>query len=361
MKKFLNDLEKITSINTQLQNKLGEITILINNSNNLFSLSNSETKKFILLLQSFLCHKYYLEFMKVKSNENSTYDNCMNLILIILAKMCKINTLNGEYMINYFIEHINKHLECFNYIISFYRLYITSSQLKQCGKSEELYNYLFKLYKQLYSLDIEYEQKNNIKDIKSIFKSGIIKNINNSMKSQNYLADSPMQLTDRPINKVLNNDNGCNNLGLNNLNINNNFNNNVSDNCSINNININSNSIGEIFYQNDQGLNHNKSSNETKTGLSHIINSNSKTNILSRTDRKSNNPPNNNRPTSDLNNYSSNLLNFAINNSNITNNNKAKSHINSTNNTDDKAIQNKILKPKIPTLKFPLDLSLIHI
>ena len=65
---------------------------------------------------------------KLKPNENSTYDNCMNLILIVLlAKICKINQFNGELMIKYFIYHINNHLECFNYIISFYRLYITSS------------------------------------------------------------------------------------------------------------------------------------------------------------------------------------------------------------------------------------------
>ena len=158
MKKFLNDLEKISSINTQLQNKLGEITIWISKPENLLTITNSDTKPIILILQNFLCHKYYLDFMKLKMNEkeNSIYDNCMNLILIVLAKLCKIDAYNGEIMIKYFIYHINSHLDCFNHIISFYRLYITSPQLKQCGKRDELYNYLFQLYKRLYLLNYEY-------------------------------------------------------------------------------------------------------------------------------------------------------------------------------------------------------------
>ena len=176
MNKFLNDLEKITSINTQLQNKLGEITIWISMPENLITITNSDTKPIILILQNFLCHKYYLDFMKLKLNEkeNSIYDNCMNLILIVLAKLCKINSYNGEIMIKYFINHINNHLDCFNLIISFYRLYITSPQLKQCGKKEELYNYLFQLYKKLYPLNYEYEPKNGIKDINANIQLTII-------------------------------------------------------------------------------------------------------------------------------------------------------------------------------------------
>ena len=350
MKKYLNELEKISSINTQLQNKLGEITIWINNPNNLININNSDTKQFILILQSFLCHKFYLDFMKLKPNENSTYDNCMNLILIVLAKICKINSFNGELMIKYFIDHINNHLDCFNYIISFYRLYITSPQLKQCGKNEELYNYLFKLYKRLYRLNIEYEQKNNFKEINSIFKSGIIKKISshNNLQDQKYLTEHYLQLTDRPINKILNNDN--------NININN-----ISDNCSLN--NINSNSIGENFFQKDlnaNNCNNNQASNANKNSLSHIINSNSKSNILSRTDRKINsntnisnnlnNNSNNNRQANDLNNYSSKILNYGINNPNIIINKNI--NIGGPNN---KETQNKTVKPKIPTLKFPLD------
>ena len=355
MKKYLNELEKISSINTQLQNKLGEITIWINNPNNLASITNSDTKQFILILQTFLCHKYYLDFMKLKPNENSTYDNCMNLILIVLAKICKINQYNGELMIKYFIDHINTHLECFNYIISFYRLYITSPQLKQCGKNEELYNYLFKLYKRLYSLNIEYEPQNNIKDINTIFKSGIIKNISgcNNLQDQKYLTEQYLQLTDRPINKILNNDT---NLNLNN----------ISDNYSLN--NINSNSIGENFFQKDLKFNNNNNqfSNINKNSLSHIINSNSKSNILSRTDRKinnsntnlcnnlnNNNTSNNNRQTSDVNNYSTKFLNYGINNQNIL--------INKNINIGGiKENANKSLKPKIPTLKFPLDKTQPH-
>ena len=351
MKKYLNELEKISSINTQLQNKLGEITIWINNPNNLININNSDTKQFILILQSFLCHKYYLDFMKLKPNENSTYDNCMNLILIVLAKICKINQYNGELMIKYFIDHINNHLECFNYIISFYRLYITSPQLKQCGKNEELYIYLFKLYKRLYYLNIEYEQKNNIKDINSIFKSGIIKKIQgyNNLQDQKYLTEHYLQLTDRPINKILNNDTNLNN---------------ISENCSFN--NINSNSIGENFFQKDLKFNNNQFSNINKNSLSHIINSNSKSNILSRTDRKinnntnicnnlnNNNSSNNNRQTSDLNNYSSKILNYGNTQNIIMNKNI---NIGGLNNKDN---QNKSVKPKIPTLKFPLDKTQPH-
>ena len=358
MKKFLNDLEKITSINTQLQNKLGEITIWISMPENLLTITNSDTKPIILILQNFLCHKYYLDFMKLKLNEkeNSIYDNCMNLILIVLAKLCKINSYNGEIMIKYFIQHINTHLDCFNQIISFYRLYITSPQLKQYGKKGELYNYLFQLYKRLYSLNYEYEPKNSLKDINSIFKSGIIKQIigNNNLQDQKYLTEYYLQLTERPINKILNNDN---------------YGYNISDNY-----NINANSIGENFFQKDLkfiGDFNNKNGNVNKNSLSHIINSYSKTNILSRTDRKINNNinvnnniynnninnSNNNRQINDLNNYSAKLNSEGVNkNNNMNNNIILNKNINLGSIINTKEIQNnKNIKPKIPTLKFPLD------
>ena len=79
--------------------------------------------------------------MKIKTNENSTYDNCMNLILIILAKLSKINSFYSDYMFDAFISHLNEHLECYNYIISFYRLYITCPQIKQNGKNYGIYNF----------------------------------------------------------------------------------------------------------------------------------------------------------------------------------------------------------------------------
>ena len=357
MNKFLNELEKITSINTQLQNKLGEITIWISMPQNLLTITNSDMKPIILILQNFLCHKYYLDFMKLKlsEKENSIYDNCMNLILIVLAKLCKINSNNGEIMIKYFIHHINTHLDCFNLIISFYRLYITCPQLKQCGKKEELYNYLFQLYKKLYPLNYEYEPKNGIKDINSIFKSGIIKQISgyNNLQDQKYLTEYYLQLTERPINKILNSDN---------------YGNNISDNY-----NINSNSIGENFFHKDLKFisNNNKMANVNKNSLSHIINSYSKTNILSRTDRKvssnsnlnnnvynNNNNSNNNRQISGLENYSNKGINEGININNIMNNNNnivLNKNIN-IGNTNIKELQNnKNNKPKIPTLKFPLD------
>ena len=355
MKKFLIDLEKISSINTQLQNKLGEITIWISKPENLLTLTNSNNEQMILLLQNFLCHKYYLDFIKLKLNdkENSIYDNCMNLILIILAKLCKINSYNGEIMIKYFIEHINTHLDCFNLIISFYRLYITSPQLKQWGKKKELYNYLFQLYKRLYTLNYEFEPKNSVKDIDNIFKSGIIKHISgyNNLQDQKYLTEYYLQLTERPINKILNNEN---------------YRNNIPDNY-----NINANSIGENFFQKDLKFlnnNSNKINNSSKNSLSHIINSYSKTNILSRTDRKisgnsnlnnnmlNNNNSNNNRQISDLNGHSSKIgcdsinINYNINHNIALNKNINKESLNI------KDIQNnKSIKPKIPTLKFPLD------
>ena len=351
MKKFLNDLEKISSINTQLQNKLGEITIWISKPENLLTITNSDTKPIILILQNFLCHKYYLDFMKLKMNEkeNSIYDNCMNLILIVLAKLCKIDAYNGEIMIKYFIYHINSHLDCFNHIISFYRLYITSPQLKQCGKRDELYNYLFQLYKRLYHLNYEYEPKNGIKDINSIFKSGIIKQISgyNNLQDQKYLTEYYLQLTERPINKILNNENYGNNLA--------------------DNYNINANYIGENFFNKDLKFINNNHSNKisslNKNSLSHIINSYSKTNILSRTDRKvsSNgnlntnlyNNANNNRQINDLNNYSSKINNDGMN---INNNIKLNKNINIENiNPKEFQNNNKSNKPKIPTLKFPLD------
>ena len=356
MNKFLNDLEKITSINTQLQNKLGEITIWISMPKNLLTITNSDMKPIILILQNFLCHKYYLDFMKLKLNEkeNSIYDNCMNLILIVLAKLCKINSNNGEIMIKHFINHINTHLDCFNLIISFYRLYITCPQLKQFGKKEELYNYLFQLYKKLYPLNYEYEPKNGIKDINSIFKSGIIKQISgyNNLQDQKYLTEYYLQLTERPINKILNSDNYGNN----------------SDNY-----NINSNSIGENFFHKDLKFinNNNKMANVNKNSLSHIINSYSKTNILSRTDRKvssnsnlnnnvynNNNNSNNNRQIGGLENYSNKVINEGINiNNNINNNNNIVLNKNiNIGNANIKELQNnKNNKPKIPTLKFPLD------
>ena len=171
-----------------------------------------------------------------------------------------------------------------------------------------------------------------------------------------------MQLTDRPINKILNNDN---NINLNN----------ISDNYSNN--NINSNSIGDNFFLKDIKFYNSQLSNINKNSLSHIINSNSKSNILSKTDRKinsntnlGNNPnnnnnanninlninnSNNNRQTSDLNNYSSKILNYGINTQNIIMNKNI--NLGGLNNKDN---QNKSIKPKIPTLKFPLDKTLPH-
>ena len=197
LKSHLSDLQKVKSINTQFQNKLGEITIWLNSLSCFEHTTTEQIYSFINTIQSFLCHNYYTDYIKIKTNENSTYDNCMNLILIILAKISKINPNYISYMFNAFISHLNEHLECFNYVISFYRLYITCPQLKQSGKKFGIYNYLFEIYKKIYEINVMIEPQYKLKDMKSIIKSNIIKSLNMSYDKK-FLFENYLQLTDRP-------------------------------------------------------------------------------------------------------------------------------------------------------------------
>ena len=90
LKKHLSDLRKTKTISTQFQNKLGEITIWLNSLQNIENINDEQINSFILAIQNFLCHNYYTEYIKVKSNENSTYDNCMNLILLPSLSLFKL-------------------------------------------------------------------------------------------------------------------------------------------------------------------------------------------------------------------------------------------------------------------------------
>lgn len=327
LKKHLSDLQKSKTISTQFQNKLGEITIWLNSLQNIENINDEQINSFILAIQNFLCHNYYTEYIKVKSNENSTYDNCMNLILIILAKLSKINSLYIEFMFNAFIKHLNEHLECFNYVISFYRLYITCPQLKQIGKSIGLYSYLFEIYKKIYEINVQIEAQYKLKDMKSIIKSKIIKNMNMSYDKK-FLFENYLQLTDRP--------NGSTNV-----------------NQGISNINSN-NSNGDFYphpntFQSDFSLLHSKnlsntnqnknsggimisshSSNITVSNLQSGFQSQSKTSVLSRTERKTNNT----RLSGDL---QQNTAEISL---------------------SSKEPSKGIIKTKVPLLKFPMDKSL---
>ena len=322
LKKHIHDLTKTKGINTQFQNKLGEITIWLNPIQTLDTIPDDQINLFITLIQSFLCHNFYTEYIKVKTNENSTYDNCMNLILIILAKVSKFKQLYTKFMFNSFIKHINQHLECFNYIISFYRLYITCPQLKQVGKSINIYTYLFEIYKKVYEINLQIEPGYKLKDMKSILKNKIIKHLNMSYDKK-FLFENYLQLTDRP-GRNANTINSMNNNNVNSSNNNNNNNNNIVQSNLNNNINSNnSNNDTSLFhhqntfqFQSDFHLIHTKKPSSTTTSQniqiascntpnmmvsshsSNITVSNinccfqshqSKSNLLSRTERKSSN------------------------------------------------------------------------
>ena len=329
LKKHLSDLQKTKTINTQFQNKLGEITIWLNSLPSYEHMNNEQINSFILSIQNFLCHNYYTEYIKIKSNENSTYDNCMNLILIILAKLSKANPLYIEYMFNAFINHLNEHLECFNYVISFYRLYITCPQLKQVGKTIGIYTYLFEIYKKIYATNVQIEPQYKLKDMRSIVKSKIIKNLNMSYDKK-FLFENYLQLTDRP------NNNNNNNQGITNINSNNSngdfypHSGTFQTDFSLlhtkkpSNSNINNQSTNNIMVSS-------QSSNITVSNLQSGFNSHqSKGNLLSRTERKTNNT----RLSGDLNQNTAEIS--------ISSKDQSKGGI----------------KTKVPLLKFPMDKSL---
>jgi hypothetical protein len=191
LRSLTQDLQKIKTINSAFLNKLGEITIIINNNPQIFQNSSKELiLLFIKTLQNFLCHNFYLDFVNAKNPKNlnpltindsenmiknsmmlSTYDNSMNLILVISAKISKLNLNYAKCMIESFIDHLTNHSDCFNYVISFYRLYTSCSQIKQAGKECSMYNNLFELYKTLYRISYKYEKNDStycLRDIGSL-------------------------------------------------------------------------------------------------------------------------------------------------------------------------------------------------
>ena len=253
----------------------------------------------------------------------------MNLILIILAKLSKANPLYIEYMFNAFINHLNEHLECFNYVISFYRLYITCPQLKQVGKTIGIYTYLFEIYKKIYATNVQIEPQYKLKDMRSIVKSKIIKNLNMSYDKK-FLFENYLQLTDRP------NNNNNNNQGITNINSNNSngdfypHSGTFQTDFSLlhtkkpSNSNINNQSTNNIMVSS-------QSSNITVSNLQSGFNSHqSKGNLLSRTERKTNNT----RLSGDLNQNTAEIS--------ISSKDQSKGGI----------------KTKVPLLKFPMDKSL---
>jgi hypothetical protein len=205
LRTFISDLQKMRSINSQFQTKLGEITLSLNNNPQQFLNSPRELIiLFIKTLQAFLCHTFYIDYVSKKSSNRGTsnlidpermvdnrdqtnnnlsqtnnitqgssvYDNSMNLILVISAKISKMHLNYAKVLIGCFLEHINTHSDCFNYIISFYRLYISCSQIKAAGKELGLYSYLFELYKKIYKISHKFEQGdiNRVKDVEGLMR-----------------------------------------------------------------------------------------------------------------------------------------------------------------------------------------------
>jgi hypothetical protein len=185
LKTFILELQKFKAINSNFQLKLGELTLQASNTN-LIELSTKDSV-FMLIktLHEFLCHNYYLDYTTIKNKPSpnelaesnlatqqaSFYDNSMNLILVITAKIAKVNPLYARCIIDTFVEHIIKHTDCINYIISFYRLYITCSNIKLAAKEYHLYNNLFEYYKKIYNLSNTYEfksDKENLRGLKAI-------------------------------------------------------------------------------------------------------------------------------------------------------------------------------------------------
>ena len=122
LRAIITDLQKMRSINSQFQSKLGEITLSLNNYPQQFLNSPRELIfLFIKTLQSFLCHSFYIDYVSKKNSNRGTsnminmqdlervgenrdqtsnnlsqtnniqvssiYDNSMNLILVISAKI----------------------------------------------------------------------------------------------------------------------------------------------------------------------------------------------------------------------------------------------------------------------------------
>ena len=188
---LISELKKMNTINMIFQNKIGEIIILLNKTI-IPNKINDSIHQLLHIIQNYLCHNYYLDFCSnIMSKETTlrgenknnttkseisynnkasskTYDNSMSLILIILAKFCKIDSTFAHAIIEIFLEHISVHLECFNYVVSFYRLYNTCIELKYVAKEYELYNKLFEIYKKVYDISYKFEIINFDKNTKII-------------------------------------------------------------------------------------------------------------------------------------------------------------------------------------------------
>lgn len=203
LKHFIGEFQKTKLISPVFQLRLGELIITM--SNNQLIYTDDQIKSLIKHLQEYLCHKHYVEYIsnfkkeKQQQPENlvdkagpsqqsvdnisNSYDNCMNLLLVVLAKIAKLSANYSTLMIDYFVDHITGHVECFNYIISFYRLYVSCQQIKVSAKEYELYNNLFEFYKKMYYISLKYEniEAQNIKDLKKLVK-GNVNHINNDKK-----------------------------------------------------------------------------------------------------------------------------------------------------------------------------------
>jgi hypothetical protein len=202
LKYFIGEFQKLKIISPQFQLKLGELIISMSNSQ--LTYTDEQIRTLIKYLQEYLCHKHYLEYISLNKKEkqpnsktqieegntsitneaaSNHYDNCMNLLLVVLAKIAKLSANYSFLMIDYFVEHITTHIECFNYIISFYRLYVSCSQIKAAAKEYELYNNLFEFYKRMYNISLKYEnvESHNLKDLKKLVK-GNLNQINNDKK-----------------------------------------------------------------------------------------------------------------------------------------------------------------------------------
>lgn len=205
LKYYIAEFQKQKIISHQFQIKLGELIIYM--TNNQLNYNDEQIKITIKLLQEFLCHRHYIEYINLTRKEkpsshfnsnnqiedsgsslntetpSNNYDNCMNLLLVVLAKIAKLNNSYSILMIDYFVEHITSHIECFNYIISFYRLYISCAQIKSASKEYELYNNLFEFYKRMYYISLKYENIDNynLKDLKKLV-NGTVNCSNNDKK-----------------------------------------------------------------------------------------------------------------------------------------------------------------------------------
>jgi hypothetical protein len=203
LKTICSELQKFKLINTQFQVKLGEITLQITNTNIIETSPKESVFAFIKALHEYLCHYYYLEYSNSKfrhsinneltesniiNTQSSLYDNSMNLILVINAKISKVNQIYAKCIIDTFIEHISTHTDCFNYIISFYRLYITCPHIKAAAKEYDLYLNLCEYYKKIYYISYNNEAIDVTRDLKGL--SSVDKCLNRKDFLDNYKVES---------------------------------------------------------------------------------------------------------------------------------------------------------------------------